>query len=580
MEFFTLKRIFKKIVLTSLFFVVGFSFLIFPHTYVNAEEEEEDIEWFEEEEDIEWFDEEDEVESSLAPENEVDSKESAQDENQDTEEKTESTQLDPDPDPDPEIVTEDSDTDVTTEDSTIDVKTVSEDIPVDTGMDAYEQSLYETYVQHYSRRVSTEEWVSVVGSKDTYVVQENDTLWDISKILFGDSSYWPKLWSANPAITNPHLIQPNDSLGYIYGTEGAPPSLSIITGGGLTQTGKDIKVPPSLSAPDFLKNKKIVVPSSRKQMPIMQSIPSSLPPLYLSDKREASVSDMDVGFERISIPTVGFLSYYMSDEPLSGQGVVMGKKEYGTWFHAGQIVILEMRDPVNPGQRLAVIENRGKLYPEDFGVRGPFGYQVEVQGEVQVIGRVPDSFDLYEAKVTKSLNKVTTGSVVLSSNLIQFDYKPTDVTGNAEAQIIGVPAPGTHKKKVASPYSLVYLNRGSGSGLSVGQMYQIKANPSIDRQMEYGYDIKLGEMKVVYAEDRFATGVITRMNNPIRVGDYITALNIGLSKQMGYDPLDDDVEGVETGTVEQVIDDDDLLEEELDSSEEFSDDEDTFEAFE
>ena len=361
--------------------------------------------------------------------------------------------------------------------------------------------------------MSAAEWTGVVGNKDVYLVQENDTLWDISKVLFGDSSYWPKLWSANPAITNPHLIQPNDSLGFIYGTEGAPPSLSIITGGEqLTQTEKGIKAPSSPPIPDILKSRKIVVPSYKKLVPIMRSIPSSLPPLYLSGKQGTSISDMEIGFKKANVPMTGFLKYYMSDEPLSGQGVVQGKKEYGLWFHVGQIVILEMRDPVNPGQRLAVIENRGKLYSDDFGVRGPFGYQVEVQGEVQVIGRVPDSFDLYEAKVTKSLNPVTTGSVVLNSNLIQFDYKSTDLIGNVEAQIIGVPSSGTHKKKVASPYSLVFLNRGSGSGMSVGQMYTIKANPSITRQMEFGYDIKVGEMKVVYTEDRFATGVITKMS--------------------------------------------------------------------
>ncbi len=573
-----MKRIFKKTVLTSLCFLISVAFILVPHAYVTAEEDDE--------EDIEWFDEDDEIESSLEPENEEKSEESAQGENQDKEEKTESAESDPDSE---EILTEEDtassdtdtqteDTDVTTEDSTADVETGSEEASIDTGADPYEQSLYETYVQYYSKRISTEEWANVVGGKDTYVVREKDTLWDISQVLFGDSSYWPKLWSANPAITNPHLIHPNDSLGFIYGTEGSPPSLSIITGGGLTQTEKDIKVPSVPPIPDFLKNRKIAVPSSGKQVPVMRSLPSSLPPLKLSDKEDASTSDMDIEFKRMDIPTIGFLSHYMSDEPLSGQGVIMGQKEYGTWFHVGQKLVLEMRDPVNPGQRLAVIEDRGKLYPDAFGVRGPFGYQMEVQGEVQVVGRVPDSFDLYEAKVTKSLNNVITGSIVLTSNLIQFDYKPTDIAGNAEAQIIGVPSFGTHKKKIAAPYSLVYLNRGSGSGMSVGQMYQIKANPSIERQMKYGYDIKLGEMKIVYAEERFATGIITKMSNPVRVGDYVTALNMGLSTQMGYDPLDD-VEEMET-PVQEAMDDDDLLEEEFDSSEEEFSDEDVFEAFE
>ena len=194
---------------------------------------------------------------------------------------------------------------------------------------------------------------------------------------------------------------------------------------------------------------------------------------------------------------------------------------------------------------------------------------------MEVIGRVPDSFDLYEAKVTKSLGPVTKGAVVLNTNLIQFDYRTTDVVGSTEAQIIGVPSYGTHVKNVASPYSLVYLNRGTGSGMSVGQMYQIKANPSIERQMDYGYDIKVGEVKVIHTEDRFATGVITQMSNPIRVGDYITSLNVGISTQVGYDPLDDDVE------VEGEKDAGGFSEElQEPPADELSDEEDVFEAFE
>ncbi|MBT9554602.1 MAG: LysM peptidoglycan-binding domain-containing protein [Myxococcales bacterium] len=46
----------------------------------------------------------------------------------------------------------------------------------------------------------------------TYVVQENDTLWTLSEIHFGNPFYWPVLWSYNPQVTNPHWIYPGDLL--------------------------------------------------------------------------------------------------------------------------------------------------------------------------------------------------------------------------------------------------------------------------------------------------------------------------------------------------------------------------------
>jgi len=45
---------------------------------------------------------------------------------------------------------------------------------------------------------------------ETYVVQEGDTLWDICVKFFGDPYNWPRIWSYNPKITNPHWIYPGD----------------------------------------------------------------------------------------------------------------------------------------------------------------------------------------------------------------------------------------------------------------------------------------------------------------------------------------------------------------------------------
>ena len=367
-----MKRIFKKVILVFWCCITGFTFFILPHTYVMAQDDE-DIEWLDDEdeevgslqlesdmesakslengnkdEDVKWLDDEDEEVGSLQPESDMESAKSAKDRDK-VEKEIESA----DSSSDKETTTENSISDtetVTGEDSSSGPETVIEGgLSYDSGIvDEYEQSLYETYVQYYSKRVPMGEWANVIGGKDIYIVQQKDTLWDVSKVLFGDSSYWPKLWSANPGITNPHLIQPGDNLGFIYGTEETPPSLSIITSG---KDGTDVKASTPPPVPDFLKNKKIVEPPYEKKVkPVMRFIPASLPPLYLSDKQETSVSDMDIGFKKIDIPTVGFLHYYMSDEPIFGQGIISDNKDYGSVFHVGQRVILEMRDPVNPGQ--------------------------------------------------------------------------------------------------------------------------------------------------------------------------------------------------------------------------------------
>ena len=51
---------------------------------------------------------------------------------------------------------------------------------------------------------------------ETYIVQEGDTLWDISTVFLRDPWFWPEIWFKNPQVENPHLIYPGDTLAIIY----------------------------------------------------------------------------------------------------------------------------------------------------------------------------------------------------------------------------------------------------------------------------------------------------------------------------------------------------------------------------
>lgn len=54
-------------------------------------------------------------------------------------------------------------------------------------------------VVHYSGR-----------TPDYHVVKQGDTLWDLSGAYYGDQYNWPRLWSFNAHVTNPHWIYPGD----------------------------------------------------------------------------------------------------------------------------------------------------------------------------------------------------------------------------------------------------------------------------------------------------------------------------------------------------------------------------------
>lgn len=79
-----------------------------------------------------------------------------------------------------------------------------------------------------SSRAEAQEWIDVEPTGDlgaarvrrggssalpaTHTVQRGDTLWGISGRYYGNPWDWPRLWSYNPEITNPHWIYPNDQV--------------------------------------------------------------------------------------------------------------------------------------------------------------------------------------------------------------------------------------------------------------------------------------------------------------------------------------------------------------------------------
>jgi hypothetical protein len=76
---------------------------------------------------------------------------------------------------------------------------------------------------------------------ELHVVRSGDTLWDICWYYFNDPWQWPKIWSYNSQITNPHWIYPGDLVRLL------PRGMFVQTGPQEPEKGGDVKpdkVPP------------------------------------------------------------------------------------------------------------------------------------------------------------------------------------------------------------------------------------------------------------------------------------------------------------------------------------------------
>jgi len=61
-----------------------------------------------------------------------------------------------------------------------------------------------------------------VPPPDTYTIRPGDTLWDLSGRFLNNPWYWPKVWSYNPDLVNPHWIEPGSVLRFYPTAEEAP----------------------------------------------------------------------------------------------------------------------------------------------------------------------------------------------------------------------------------------------------------------------------------------------------------------------------------------------------------------------
>ena len=66
---------------------------------------------------------------------------------------------------------------------------------------------------------------SAPGTQHT--VEKGDTLWDLSQKFLGSPWYWPKVWSYNPEIANPHWIYPGNEVRFFASGEEVPTQVEV-----------------------------------------------------------------------------------------------------------------------------------------------------------------------------------------------------------------------------------------------------------------------------------------------------------------------------------------------------------------
>lgn len=376
------------------------------------------------------------------------------------------------------------------------------------------------------------------GLTEAYRLQKGETLWSLSEMLYGDGNYWPRVWAQNKGISNPHLIRPGHELQLLLGSEDETPAFrfSEEDDAGLELTAANgqnpiVEIPP----PEVPPKPVLKVPES---FPQWQSVYKKRPDKMLDDRA--------LGKDREKIPDRIYLRAWVQETPVQGQGEFMEADAEGGLPLPNQYVFVKMKKGTGAeGMRMLVVRDGGKIKKLNKQWEGDEeAYLVQVAAELEIREAVPaefkrsrdrENYQAYRALITR-----TTGLSFKGFQLIPGTLQTLDLTMNGSHGVTTAQVIGSEKHEASAMFGqgdLVFLNKGSSSGIEEGQLLDIFPNRTIRRSdAEVTFSpVPSGTVKVVKVTNRLATAVLLSSRDSIQQGDQVREVS---SRAGGAEELD------------------------------------------
>lgn len=322
---------------------------------------------------------------------------------------------------------------------------------------------------------------------DYHVVQDGDTLSGVCEYYYGDLYLWPKIWSYNPHITNPHWIFPGDRirLSDPYATDDRPES------GGLAYA-------------------ETYDPRDRQPRSYLLERYAFIDEEELAKSMEV-VGGADAAVMMATLDTA-YIGYDADNPPIPGERLSIYRKKQAVY---------DVQTKGKKGQR----QKKGKR----------IGWVVEVVGEAYVNSVAEKSA---EALIVDSVQPVERGQRVgeLKTRFARVSTSENEVTAN------GVVVESIRDATINGEEQFVIINLGSDIGIERGNTLEIVEKGdaySPDHRMHKAYEKGhprrvLGNLLVLQVEEASALAVVTFSTQEIIVGNHVEIT------AAGEDPADHD----------------------------------------
>lgn len=308
------------------------------------------------------------------------------------------------------------------------------------------------------------------GHPDEYVVQVGDTLWDISATFLKDPWFWPEIWYVNPDIENPHLIYPGDVLGLVY-IDGQTRITNIRA-------------------------------STYRMSPQARVTPLSEAVTSIPFEDVAAFLSSGIVLEKKQADALPYLLETRGDHLMAS---------------AGNEIYVRGISNDTPGTRYNLVHIGDPLIdPDDNRLIGYHGIMI---GE----GRLHRSGDPATVALTSSSQEALAGDRLLPAAVdVPLNFFPRSPSSTIDGRIISVVGGVT----LIGQYQVVVMNRGSGNGLSVGDVLSVfQIGKVVDDRFRGGKvklpDEDVGTIMVFKTYDRISYGLVMEATHAIHIHDSV-----------------------------------------------------------
>jgi nucleoid-associated protein YgaU len=400
--------------------------------------------------------------------------------------------------------------------------------------------------QNIQGQITDPEWNEVATSAkvETYTVVKDDWLFKISKRLFGSGYYYPKIWSLNAFITNPHFIEPGMVLSFTTGSGSKAPEVKLGTfsddelnstpgafgnanPSDMANFGDDAR-PTWMDEKKQLENQGVYFQyASEETMDDLTRVgEQALNREY--ENYEPPRNEFDIiipknydksGFDKnsriyYSVKEGFYLSTFVSTNIVQDFGSITNGPDENIFFVKSDHAYVQFDESINalPGDKFSVYSSGGKVKHSNSDREG---YKYSIVGQIKLIRKIRNKWEVEFIEVA--------GTPQRGDRITAYTPKIDRITRTYNSRLVEAAILGTYQpmQTILGFGDVIYLDRGRADGVEMGNVFEVygfkdrATKKNITDQPTY----KLGELTIITLTDNFATALVTNSIRDFYAGD-------------------------------------------------------------